>query len=250
MKIIVLSNKDAASCLALNYIAPLLSTHSNQVYYTDRAPKQSPELTESEVSANLLSSSSLDQLSKHDRSIANASPIFDALGAKQLNSINKQSAYERLAQQQPDLIISIRHMTILQQHVIDLPTHGVINLHSGLLPAYQGVMATFWSMLNSEAQIGTTLHYIENNSIDTGAIIKLSAQPTRFDKSYLWNTLSLYKQGCDDIAKAVNDLAAGHEFPSKPQEQNGQYYSYPTQNQISQFSGQLFEASDNIKEFI
>ena len=46
---------------------------------------------------------------------------------------------------------------ILKAAAIQIPRHGVLNLHSGLLPAYKGLMATFWATLNGEEEIGCTL---------------------------------------------------------------------------------------------
>lgn len=87
---------------------------------------------------------------------------------------------------------------------------GVINLHSGLLPAYQGVMATFWALLNKEQRIGTTLHFIEDSTIDTGAIISQSLVDANYGESYLWNVLHIYKAGCANVLSATEVIQAGN----------------------------------------
>jgi methionyl-tRNA formyltransferase len=71
----------------------------------------------------------------------------------------------------------------------------VINLHSGLLPNYRGVMATFWTLLNGDKQLVTSLHFIDDSTIDTGGIIANSTLLVQQDESYLWHVLSLYIWG-------------------------------------------------------
>jgi methionyl-tRNA formyltransferase len=104
---------------------------------------------------------------------------------------------------EPDLIVSIRFGQILEEPVIAVPRIGVINLHSGLLPAYKGVMASFWSLLNGERQLGTTLHWITDSKIDSGAIISTQQQQVDTSKTYLQQVLSLYEPGARQITEAV-----------------------------------------------
>ena len=78
-----------------------------------------------------------------------------------------------------DLLISIRFGQIFKAEAIAQPRTGIINLHSGLLPEYKGVMASFWSLLNEEPRLGTTLHWITDKKIDSGALISTRSQPVR-----------------------------------------------------------------------
>ena len=83
---------------------------------------------------------------------------FKSLGVKvsDIHSINCQAGLNTVNEFSPDLIISIRFGLILQSAVIDIPKYGVINLHSGELPTYRGVMATFRAMQLQDTQCGTT----------------------------------------------------------------------------------------------
>jgi Formyl transferase len=55
----------------------------------------------------------------------------------------------------------------LKADVIGIPPRGVLNLHSRILPAYRGVLATLRAMLKQETEVGCALHYIRDESIDT-----------------------------------------------------------------------------------
>jgi methionyl-tRNA formyltransferase len=45
-------------------------------------------------------------------------------------------------------------------------------------------MASFWALLNNESEIGTTLHFIEDSSIDTGSIVASTRLAVQRERSY------------------------------------------------------------------
>ena len=150
---------------------------------------------------------------------------------------NSSKGLATLRQCDPDLIVAIRYRRILHDDAIAVPRQGVLNLHSGILPEYRGVMPTFWAMLNDEVEIGTTLHRIVDSGIDTGPIIAISRTDTNPGESYLANVLGLYQEGCSEMAMAISDLdrgkaLAGYKQSSSP----GTYYSTPDEAAIKAFT--------------
>ena len=65
-------------------------------------------------------------------------------------------------------------------------------------------MATFWALLNGESEIGTTLHFIDDASIDTGRIVGSTRLRVDSRRSYLWHVLSLYEEGCEQLVHAAS----------------------------------------------
>jgi methionyl-tRNA formyltransferase len=94
-----------------------------------------------------------------------------------IQSLNCQAGLKIVNDYVPDLIVSIRFGLILESKIIAIPKFGVINLHSGELPKYRGVMATFRAMQQNDTEYGTTVHYINDSGIDNGEIISISKQP-------------------------------------------------------------------------
>ena len=108
-------------------------------------------------------------------------------------------------------------------------------------------MASFWALLNDEAEIGTTLHFIEDSSIDTGSIVASTRLPVQRDRSYLWHVLSLYESGCREMLAAVVRIAAGEDLPHEAQPQGGNYYSFPVAEDLQRFAEKgwrLFDPGD------
>lgn len=148
---------------------------------------------------------------------------------------NSPEGLALLAEHEPDLLISIRYRKILKDVAIAIPRHGVLNLHSGLLPQYRGTMATFWAMLADESKIGSTLHYIVDGSIDTGPLVGTAARPLDYGASYAANVLSLYPSGCAMVTRAVASIERDGAAPSVPQPGRGRYYSYPQAADFERF---------------
>lgn len=248
MKITILANKDIAANVALNLLLPQLSAHEVRVFLS------------SKVGGNGDKPAALKTLAFFEQTLFNErlSPLLSPLLAPEpgsgrygtfgqfddwlqqpvatLNRINSADGLATIGQSQPDVIISIRYGGILKAAVIAIPRFGVINLHSGLLPHYRGVMATFWALLHDEKTIGTTLHTIDDSGIDSGDIIAQSRFGVDRSKSYLWHVLQLYHGGCELILNAIDTINAGSPLVRRPQPQGGHYFGFPTTDDLLAFA--------------
>ena len=244
MKITVLANRDLASNLALNKLIPALAkNHSLRVFLSSHVGSKaalSRELSQLKFFEQTLFNQLL--FPALDKALSGTGPkTFTQLASayslplSELNGINTETGLAELAGSEPDLILSIRYGGILRERAIAIPDKGVLNLHSGLLPAYRGVMATFYAMLNGEHEIGTTLHYIRDAGIDTGEIVAYTSAPLDIQHSYLWNVLQLYPSGVALMLATVEKISAGETISCRSQDTAGNYYSFPNPEQLKQF---------------
>ena len=242
MTIIFFINRDIYSLLALNLLLLHLKNHNIHVFYTQKVgPKR-------DLSDKLLI------LHNYETNwfIGKATPVGDqtpvrlrfftfnevkkmCVSYEQNDQPNSPEFIRRINALAPDIFISIRYGKIFREDILKIPSHGVINLHSGLLPAYRGVMPTFWAMLNNENTIGTTLHWIDSIKIDAGPIIAQSIQNLDSNHSYLWNVINLYPGGCNLILDVLQQIKNGVGVTSIPQKYDGNYYSFPSQDELDSF---------------
>ena len=247
MNIVLLLNNDIASNLVLNLLMPKFSTHRISVFLSSKVggkksrPKALQELADFEQHTiyQCLKKNNLgneNQL-KNTETFKSYDEIAQYYGIdiSFLNEINSPSGLAKLTELLPDLIVSVRYGVILKQPIIDIAQYGVLNLHSGLLPEFRGVMATFWAMLNGEKDLSTTLHFIDDSSIDTGRIVATSRTNVQANKSYLWHVLTLYFDGCSLIIQTVENIAANGSLKPIAQRGQGHYYSFPTEQELSFF---------------
>ena len=261
MRILFLSNKDLASNFALNMLLPEISRNhevhlwlSAKVGKNSVLPKQLQTLKffEQDLFNKLLSPLLPNSENRSTyKSFDGFSPFLHS-EIREVNQINSPEIIGDLTKLSPDLIVSIRYGGILKETVINIPTKGVINLHSGVLPKYKGVMATFWAMKNNDSQVGTTLHTIDDGSIDTGQVFKISKMKVERTKSYLWHVLELYKQGSLDILEAIETLGNDGVLDSTEQNETNTYFTFPTENECDDFenSGLSIVDEQDYLEFI
>jgi len=250
MNITLLTNRDLPSHVALSRLVGALSHHNLSIFISEKvgADQQLPQPL-------------MDLAAFEKKVLADGRPSFDDLAASAGctlqgfsdigNRVNGPEGIARLQATEPDLVISLRFGLIIRDEVIAIPRYGVINLHSGLLPDYRGVMATFRAMLEGESEIGSTLHFIQDAGVDTGDIISLLPIPVATDKSYLFNVLSLYAGGCDQILDAVAVIEAGQTLKTQSQQGPANYFSFPTEAELEGFFAlghRLFDVAEFASE--
>lgn len=244
MNITILANQDIASNYALNMLLPLLTGHNIHLYLSSavggNGSKPEPLLRLKFFEQTFFNECLSARMNKHEsnRSLyKNFQQLacFLSEPASILNHINSVESVNKIKHTAPDLIISIRYGVILKDDVIALPKFGIINLHSGLLPQYRGVMASFWALLNNEPCIGCTLHFIDDSSIDTGRIVATTRLEVNHKCSYLWHVLNLYVDGVQKIAETVELIRQQQPIDYYPQGNSGKYYSFPSEQDLLDF---------------
>ncbi len=254
MKILVLANRDIASCCALNELLPKLhrSKHQLRCSLSAKVGSSSKQASALEIlkhyEQDLFVETIFPQLEQANQVASSLS--FNQLAEKYCdtsivleNRINSPASIASLTEYSPDLIISIRYGVILKDPVIEIPRFGVINLHSGKLPDYRGVMATFWAMFNRESTISSTLHWIDSSAIDDGGIIGMTNNKLDKHKSYLENVLSLYPDGVELILDTVGQISRSENIATLESDKssNTNYYTFPTANDIKKFQQDGFQ---------
>ena len=243
MRITLLTNRDLPSHLALSQLVRQLADHEISIFISEK------------VGSDYLLPSPLMALQSFELELLqDGRPSFEQLAVKAGgslqgfvdidNKVNGSAGLERIKATRPDLIISVRFGLIIGQDIIDIPRYGVINLHSGVLPSYRGVMATLRAMLNGDSDIGSTLHFIQDSGIDTGDIISVATLPLERQSSYLLNVLSLYSGGVKQIMDAVKTLSESNTLQSHSQQGIPRYFTFPTTAELNHFSTQGYMLFD------
>src|SRR3989344_674475 len=233
MRIIALLNNDVHCADALAAIIPMLKNHNVRIVlsrYVGRIDGHvANQLSEKSEPLICEDSSSLKMVRNGDWR-----QLF-GFGVKIYDDINSIDAVSDIAEFLPDLIISIRFGQILQQPLINIPEFGVLNLHSGILPAYRGIMPTFWAILNGENEIGMTLHYINNAKIDAGEIIGWTKNQVDFKASLFSNINDLYEGGCSLLSQTMKKIFNGEKVQTFKPSGSGSYFSYPKEDDVKRF---------------
>jgi methionyl-tRNA formyltransferase len=88
----------------------------------------------------------------------------------QPHKLRQPDAVAELEALDPDLIVVVAYGQILPQSVLDIPTHGCINVHASLLPKYRGAAPINKAIIDGATETGITTMYMDAG-LDTGDML-------------------------------------------------------------------------------
>lgn len=77
---------------------------------------------------------------------------------------------EQIRGMSPETMVVVGYGQIIPKPILDIPPHGIINLHASLLPKYRGAAPVQWAIANGESRTGVTTMRI-NEGLDTGDML-------------------------------------------------------------------------------
>lgn len=148
--------------------------------------------------------------------------------------INSEESMNTLRTLTPSLIISVAASQIFSREVLSIPRYGCINVHSGKLPEYRGMLPTFWQMLNRESSATVTVHVMAPE-VDDGPIIMERHVPIR-SRDTLHTLMKRTKiEAAHMLAEVIEQFRTG-TVRLKPMPREGaRYYSFPKPEHVRQF---------------
>ncbi|MCX7009162.1 MAG: methionyl-tRNA formyltransferase [Kiritimatiellaeota bacterium] len=114
----------------------------------------------------------------------------------------------QLAALKPDLIVVAAYGQFLTRALLDLPPHGVINVHPSLLPKYRGAAPIQWAVARGEKETGVSIIYLIEK-MDAGDILQQARVPIAPDSTAAELTPQLSALGADLLMRAVENIRTG-----------------------------------------
>ncbi len=152
----------------------------------------------------------------------------------QCGSVNDPEYIERVKAINPDVIASVAAPEIFKKAIIDSPALGCINIHSGRLPIYRGMMPNFWQLLHGEKTACVTVHEMVEK-LDAGGILGTLEWPLH-EKDSLDRVITGTKQ---DGARLMIDVLIKMKQAQTVAEpldmSKKQYFSFPQPKDVKQF---------------
>jgi methionyl-tRNA formyltransferase len=129
-------------------------------------------------------------------------PVF------QPERIRRPENVATLAGLHPDVIVVVGYGQIIPQSIIDIPRHGILNVHASLLPKYRGAAPIQWAVANGEPETGVTIMRIDAG-LDTGDILLKWATPIHPNETTPELSSRLAAAGASLLIEALRDIEAG-----------------------------------------
>ena len=91
-------------------------------------------------------------------------------------SYKEPKVWEEFKALKPDLQVMAFVTLFVPEEFLNIPTHGSIQYHPSLLPAYRGASAINWPIIKGEKETGLSIFW-PDNGLDTGDILVQKKTP-------------------------------------------------------------------------
>jgi len=131
-------------------------------------------------------------------------------------TLRATALHAEIAAAAPDLIVVAAYGKILPTEILDLPTHGCINVHASLLPRHRGAAPVQWAILSGDRSTGITIMRM-NPAMDEGDILLQRTVPIESVDTAETLGGRLARLGATLLVEAVSGLKAG-TITERPQD--------------------------------
>ena len=119
--------------------------------------------------------------------------------------LRADNIFDFLTQRSFDYLFSIANTSILPSKITGLPSKYAINYHDALLPAYAGLNATSWAIINQEERHGVTWH-IMTDRVDSGEILKQAIVEIHKEETAFTLNGKCYEAAIDSFSEMITEL--------------------------------------------
>jgi methionyl-tRNA formyltransferase len=141
-------------------------------------------------------------------------------------SVNDPEYMHRVREMAPDVIVSVAAPEIFGAELLDSAAIGCVNIHSGRLPTYRGMMPVFWQMLNSEQHVTVTVHEMAAQ-LDAGAVLGTVELPILPADRLSRLMIEGKREGARLLIRVLGELAQGATSPKGLDMEQASYFSFP-----------------------
>jgi methionyl-tRNA formyltransferase len=145
----------------------------------------------------------------------------DALGIPVLTptTLRDAAVQAEITDLAPDVVAVVAYGQLVPEALLDVPTHGWVNLHLSLLPAWRGAAPVQHALLAGDAVTGASTFVIEAG-LDTGPVIGTMTETVRADDTTGSLLTRLAEAGAPLLVASLDGLADGSVTPA-PQPAEG-----------------------------
>ncbi len=149
-------------------------------------------------------------------------------------SVNDPEYIAKLEALEPDIVASVAAPEIFKKGILGVPKLGCINIHSGRLPIYRGMMPNFWQLLHGEKHAVVTVHEMVEK-LDAGNILGTIEWPLKENDSLDRVITGTKQDGARLMMDVILKLKAGESKSTPLDMTNKQYFRFPQSKDVKAF---------------
>lgn len=149
-------------------------------------------------------------------------------------SVNEPEYIEQIRTIAPDVIVSVAAPEIFKPELLGIPRLGCINIHSGRLPTYRGMMPTFWQMLRGEPAVTITVHRMAEK-LDAGDVLATRLFEIKRSDSLDRVIKGTKCEGARLLIGVLRDLRVDRAQSTPLDMKQVNYFSFPKPEDVREF---------------
>lgn len=256
MQLTLCVKRDLHGCIFLNRILPLLEGHALSVLLSDKHRPDEGEIPALAEMAFLERGLPIDILFPLiDATLAAGGQAgewltFAGLAKKYgllLSTVtDRPQLAAALAELSPDLIISARFSLIFSREMLQIPRHGIINVHPAALPEFAGLFGPLRTLAEGHPGFTCAVHWVDQG-VDSGPLLHVANLPINPERALLEQIAELYPLAIPYLLQAISALSAGQSLAQQEQDRRfRRYRSFPSAAEIEAFlaaGGRFWDAA-------
>lgn len=148
--------------------------------------------------------------------------------------VNAEPFLAELRALEPDLLVSVSCPQLFKESLVALAPLGCINVHGSILPAYRGVMPSFWMLANGEREAGVSIFFV-SEKIDGGELCgqrRFAIEPHDTLDTFLRRSKSM---AVDLLLEVLDEIEAGTVTRTPLDVDGGSYFSWPDRDAVERY---------------
>lgn len=149
-------------------------------------------------------------------------------------NVNEGAYIAGLRRLEPDLLVSVAASQIFKNDLLSVPRLHAINIHTGRLPKYRGMMPVFWQLYDGQPEIGITIHTM-TPQIDLGEVLLCRSVPVRNGASLDETVREMKRQGAHAMLGLLQRYLDGSVTATPMDRSQSGYRSFPGRPEATAF---------------
>jgi methionyl-tRNA formyltransferase len=149
-------------------------------------------------------------------------------------SVNAPEYLERIRALGPEVVLSVAGPEIFSPELLAIAPLGCINIHSGRLPTYRGMLPSFWQMLRGEPAVTITVHRMVER-LDAGDVLATRDFPIRPRDTLDRVIRGTKREGARLFLDVLDSIRAGTASAMPVDMGEASYFRFPTPDDVRAF---------------
>ena len=143
-----------------------------------------------------------------------------------VTSVNDPAFIAHVQRMDLDVIASGAAPEIFGPELLGVPPMGCINIHSGRLPRYRGMMPTFWQKQQGEPEVTITVHRMVEK-LDAGDVLGTRSFPLRKRDTLDRVIRGTKREGARLLIEVLTELREGRSRATPLDMRQASYFTFP-----------------------